>query len=566
MSHWILLHTHSIMAFIIAITQIGMWFFLIRSKKNIPIRRWMIFNYTSSSIWYLDQMIRFSIYPGAEGSLFYKLETVFLYSPAFAMLMIANFQVYHLFLRPLFEQERRWLLRMAIPLLLVFMGANAWNEFFNQSDLKGFQIISFTWGIITNIGTLIIAVRKATVLGKEDRNAYKAHLLLGSVSLCYIVLSVVNVIFDLYSPIGYWTFFILLWLGSIIMIVTYLYYSSIFVSFQIKLAGFSFVTAVTFLTAVTLVFFPPIMPSDIADRMLQQSGLIKMFVIIAVASLMIFIILPALLRRSLTQPLSQLLEAVKMVNQGNLQVQVPELYRDEIGSLTHHFNKMTHTLNQTNSRLVEYSQTLTELYANQQTIQEQTLNHVSQEIHDNVGQLLSLVKLQLNLAAEKEGEENLLLADARDNIGRAMMDLRDMAKGMSSDRIRLLGLYTSVDQEAQRIQRTGVCEISVTCEGKAQNMDNQKETILFRVIQECLQNIIKHAQATQAEIAFAYAASALKIEVRDNGKGFLISRGNSLSGLGMMNMHHRIELMRGKVTVESEPGFGTKIVIELPLT
>ena len=106
-----------------------------------------------------------------------------------------------------------------------------------------------------------------------------------------------------------------------------------------------------------------------------------------------------------------------------------------------------------------------------------------------------------------------------------------------------------------------------TCmEGKAQNMDNQKETILFRVIQECLQNIIKHAQATQVEIAFAYAASALKIEVRDNGKGFLISRGNSLSGLGMMNMHHRIELMRGKVTVESEPGFGTKIVIELPLT
>jgi signal transduction histidine kinase len=291
-----------------------------------------------------------------------------------------------------------------------------------------------------------------------------------------------------------------------------------------------------------------------------------MFVIIAVASLMIFIILPALLRPSLTQPLSQLLEAVKMVNQGNLQVQVPELYRDEIGSLTHHFNKMTHTLNQTNSRLVEYSQTLTELYANQQTIQEQTLNHVSQEIHDNVGQLLSLVKLQLNLAAEKGGEENLLLADARDNIGRAMMDLRDMAKGMSSDRIRLLGLYTSVDQEAQRIQRTGVCEISVTCEGKAQNMDNQKETILFRVIQECLQNIIKHAQATQVEIAFAYAASALKIEVRDNGKGFLISRGNSLSGLGMMNMHHRIELMRGKVTVESEPGFGTKIVIELPLT
>lgn len=554
------------MAFIMVATQLGMLLFLLNSSEQIPVRRWMIINYFASTVWYLDQLFRFSLYPGIEAGLLYKLETIFIYSPALAAMLLANFQIYYLFIESRFEKERKRMAKLVIPLALLLVIAIAWNELKNDSNQLMFQAISFIWGMLTNIGTLIIAARKAWAFKGYRSDGWNAHLLFAGVSSSFIFLSVVNLIYGLYSPIGYWTFFVFIWIGNLMLIITYLTYSSVFVSFQIKITGYSYVVVVSLITVVTLVFYPPLMPLDIKNRILQQSGLMKMFLILSFAILFIIIVLPSLLRRTLTFPLKSLLSAVDKVNAGKLNIVVPELYNDEIGSLTRHFNKMTHTLNQTNSRLVEYTQTLTEIYANQQTIQEQTLNHVSQEIHDNVGQLLSLVKLQLNLAAEKGGEENLLLADARDNIGRAMMDLRDMAKGMSSDRIRLLGLYASVDQEAQRIQRTGVCEVSVTCEGQAQPMDRQKETILFRVIQECLQNIIKHAQATRVEIAFAYADSAVKIEVRDNGKGFLITRGNSLSGLGMMNMHHRIELMRGKVTVESEPGFGTKILIELPLT
>jgi two-component system NarL family sensor kinase len=566
MSSWFLLHTHSLMAFIMVATQLGMLLFLLNSSEQIPVRRWMIINYFASTVWYLDQLFRFSLYPGVEGGLIYKLETIFIYTPALAAMLLANFQIYYLFIESRFEKERKRMEKLVIPLALLLVIAIAWNELNNESNLLMFQAISFIWGMLTNIGTLIIAARKAWAFKGYRSDGWNAHLLFAGVSSSFIFLSVVNLIFGLYSPIGYWTFFIFIWIGNLMLIITYLTYSSVFVSFQIKITGYSYVVVVTLITVVTLVFYPPLMPLDINNRMLQQSGLMKMFLILSFAILFIITVLPSLLRRTLTLPLNSLLNAVDKVNAGKLNIEVPELYNDEIGSLTRHFNKMTNTLNQTNTRLVEYTQTLTELYSNQQTIQEQTLNHVSQEIHDNVGQLLSLVKLQLNLAAEKGGEENLLLSDARDNIGRAMMDLRDMAKGMSSDRISLLGLYASVDQEAQRIRRTGVCEVNVTCEGQAQPMDRQKETILFRVIQECLQNIIKHAQATRVEIAFAYAASAVKIEVRDNGKGFLITRGNSLSGLGMMNMHHRIELMHGKVTVESEPGFGTKIVIELPLT
>lgn len=566
MNPWFLLHTHSIMAFIICITQVGMLAFLIRVKKDIPIRKWMIINYTSSSIWYFDQIFRFSIVPGAQKDwLLYKLETVFIYSPAFAMLMIANFQVYYLFLRPMFERERKLFIAITVPMVLLFVGVNAWNEFANESDIYTFQLISFIWGMITNVWTLTISIRKAIKLDKIDQVAVNGQLLLGSVSFCYITLSLVNLYFGLYSPLGYWTFFILLWLGSIIMIVTYLTYSSIFVSFQIKIAGYSFVAVITFLTVVTLVFHPPIMPDEIELRLLQQDPLIKMFIILAVASVLISLLLPAILRNSLTNPLKSLLKAVKQVNEGTLNVEVPVLYRDEIGSLTVNFNKMTQTLRQTNEQLLEYTQTLTELYTNQQKIQEQTLNHVSQELHDNVGQLLSLVKVQLNLASEKDGLENQLLLDARENISRAMMDLRDMAKGMSSERIRVLGLLGSVEQEADRIRRTGICDVFITKNGKGLQMDHQKETILFRVIQECLQNIIKHAQATKIEMVFSFDLSHLSIEVHDDGKGFLLTRENNLSGMGLMNIQHRIQLMKGKVLVQSEPGSGTHVRIVVPL-
>jgi len=564
MNSWILLHTHSVMAYIMVTTQLGMLLFLINSSENIPVRRWMIINYFASTVWYIDQLFRFSLYPETEGSVLYKFETIFVYTPALAAMLLANFQIYYLFIESRFEKERKWMEKLVLPVTLLLVIAIAWNELLNKSNLYIFQAISFVWGMLTNIGTLLIALRKAWAFKKYNVDGLHAHLLFAGVSTCFIILSLINLRYGLYSPIGYWTFFIFIWIGNLMLIVTYLSYSSVFVSFQIKITGYSYVVAITFLIVVTLVFYPPLMPKDIINRNLQQSGLMKIFIILSFAILFIIIVLPSLLRRTLTRPLKQLLSAVDKVNAGILHVEVPELYHDEIGSLTNHFNKMTKTLQQTNSQLVEYSQALTELYFNQQKIQEQTLNHVSQEIHDNVGQLLSLVKMQLNLAAEKEGVENQLLADARENISRAMMDLRDMAKGMSSERIKVLGLVGSVEQEADRIRRTGICDVLVTKMGDGLQMDHQKETILFRAIQECLQNIIKHAQASKIDIAFSYTLSNLMIDVRDDGKGFLITRENQVSGMGLLNIHNRIELLKGKVLVQSEPSMGTQIRIEVP--
>ncbi len=565
MPSWILLHTHSVIAFIIALSQIGMLIFLMNLKTDFPVLRWLKLNYFASPIWYLDQMVRFSMYPGTEGSLFYKIETIFLYGPVLIFQMYANVQIAYLFIESKFEKERKFILKLLVTLSLILIGSLIWNELFNKSNFDVFQAISFVWGILLFIFIFSVTYRKALSFRNTNQDAYIAFLILTGASLAFFILAIVCVIFKLFSPIGYWTYFILVFLGEFSQIVAYVRYSSVFVGFQLKITAYSLLMLEVFLIVFALFFLPPELPENIPGRLLQQDGLISVFLIIIASVIVTSLFLPALLKRTITRPLQQLLLAVRSVNSGKLDIELPVLYQDEIGSLTSQFNTMTNSLQQKNNKLIEYSDTLSELYNNQQKIQEQTLNHVSQEIHDNVGQMLSLVKIQLNLAAQKNNFPNELISEAQENIGRAMMDLRDLAKGMSSERIKVLGLVGSVEQEAERIRRTGSCEVLVECKGAPIKLDHQKETILFRVIQECLQYIIKHSKATEIELLFNYFDKYLHINIKDNGKGFLVSRENNLVGMGLLNIHHRIQLMNGRIIIQREPGTGTNLHIEVPL-
>ncbi len=358
MDQLILLHTHSIMAFILATTQFGMLIYLLKLENATKIRKWMIINYLASVIWQVDQTIRFSLHPSVQGSLVYKLETVLIYSPALALLVLSYFQILYLFLYQPYERERRIMVRIVVPVAIGLVGFNAWNEFANNSNLFVFQVTSFLYGLITNIWALVISIRKARHLKKIDHQASKAHHLLVWVNLGFIVMCMVAVVFGFYSPVGYWTFFILIWLCNLAQIIIYITFSAVPASFQIKIAGFSFVTVVTFLTVVTLVFFPPLIPTEIDARMLQQDGLKQMLIIIAVASFFIVTVLPGLLRKSLSEPLKRLLAGVKQVNNGDLKVQVLVGSPDEIGDLTVNFNQMTQSLQKANEGLREYAENL----------------------------------------------------------------------------------------------------------------------------------------------------------------------------------------------------------------
>lgn len=206
-----------------------------------------------------------------------------------------------------------------------------------------------------------------------------------------------------------------------------------------------------------------------------------------------------------------------------------------------------------------------ELLKSQLEMQEETFNRISQEIHDNVGQIMSLAKVQINIMTESNDMNRDMLNEVKLNIAKAMTDLRDIARSLSSDRIRTIGVHTAALSEAERLNKSGIIHIDVEVEGQERKMQEDKKLILFRIIQESIQNIIKHAKASETKIRFNYNAAEIEAVISDNGQGFDIAEAAGRStGLGLSNIRTRTMLAGGRSRIESAPDAGTTITINMP--
>jgi signal transduction histidine kinase len=198
-------------------------------------------------------------------------------------------------------------------------------------------------------------------------------------------------------------------------------------------------------------------------------------------------------------------------------------------------------------------------------IQEQTFNVISSELHDNVGQVLSLAKVQINIMNERHEMNSEMLDLVKENIGKAMSDLRDIARGLSSDRIRMLSICETVEEELERINKSGILRACLAKQGQECRLDEQKKLILFRIIQESIQNCIKHAAATELTVSFLFDEGQLRVCIKDNGKGFDQQEAQPRNGgLGLMNIKRRAWLAGGEARVESSLHGGTSVDINIP--
>lgn len=208
-----------------------------------------------------------------------------------------------------------------------------------------------------------------------------------------------------------------------------------------------------------------------------------------------------------------------------------------------------------------------ELLRAQLEIQEQTLKTISQEIHDNIGQVLSLAKLNLNtMEVDKREELQEKIIDSKRLVSKAIQDLRDLSKSMNTDNIEAMGLVRAVEYELEMMRKTGY-KTELNVNGTAVRLEPQKELILFRIIQEVLNNIIKHAEASLVRTDISYDTYEIRISVRDNGKGFDVTPLNETStmGLGIRNMYNRTRLIGAAFEISSINGEGTAVSMAVPL-
>lgn len=200
-------------------------------------------------------------------------------------------------------------------------------------------------------------------------------------------------------------------------------------------------------------------------------------------------------------------------------------------------------------------------------IREQTLKSISQEIHDNIGQVLTLAKLNLGTmeTAEPVIREKLLIT--RQLVAKAIVDLRDLSRSFNTDHIAAIGFQAAIEYELGLIQKTAGITTSLSVSGEPFRINPQKELILFRIVQEVFNNAMKHAEAGSIKIALSFHDDKLELCIKDNGKGFqvdaTISGKQGLAGLGLRNIQNRAKLIGAEFDLVSQPGAGTTVTIHL---
>ena len=205
-------------------------------------------------------------------------------------------------------------------------------------------------------------------------------------------------------------------------------------------------------------------------------------------------------------------------------------------------------------------------------IQEQTFKNISQEIHDNIGQVLSLAKLTINtMNADNREVLKEKIDSSKELVGKAIKDLRNLSKSLNPDYVTDMGLERSIEYELELLKKASPYQVDLFREGESYRLEDKQELIIFRIFQEVLQNIIKHSNASGIQVYFYYHPDSFTLKVSDDGHGFDVLHINgsdkeaSGGGLGLRNIDYRARLISADFTVESQQGKGTTVKIRLPL-
>lgn len=229
-------------------------------------------------------------------------------------------------------------------------------------------------------------------------------------------------------------------------------------------------------------------------------------------------------------------------------------------------NKKRRLLEEKRHREAAYAE---ELLKTRLEIQETTLRHISQEIHDNFAQTLGLVKLTMATANPHQPEQvSGALLRSKELVAQVIQAMRQLSHSLSPDCLEHQGLQALIAQQLQQLEKTNQYTTKFTVNGYAEQRNLQKEMMVLRIVQELLNNIVKHAKATSISIDMAFQQDQLTIAVKDNGVGFDNGLAQSTtapsSGLGSLNLQKRIQMIDGSINITSSPGNGTKVVITVP--
>lgn len=205
-----------------------------------------------------------------------------------------------------------------------------------------------------------------------------------------------------------------------------------------------------------------------------------------------------------------------------------------------------------------------EIIKSQLETQEQTLQNISWELHDNIGQLLSVARMQLNIiqADLNENKKNLV-NETGEIISKSLQEIRSLSKLLNPEVVKNIGLEEAIQLEIDRFNRLNFINASLIINGDSRAINQKDEIILFRILQEFLSNSVKHSKTSKLEVTLTYSTDTLTIRIQDFGLGF--DENTVKKGSGLLNMKNRAKLINTIFDLKSAKDKGVSLTLTYPL-
>jgi signal transduction histidine kinase len=200
--------------------------------------------------------------------------------------------------------------------------------------------------------------------------------------------------------------------------------------------------------------------------------------------------------------------------------------------------------------------------------EENERQRIAKDLHDGVGQMMSAAKMNLS-AFESElkwSDENQQQSFEKiiQLVDESCKEVRSVSHIMMPNALLKKNLAMAIGDFVDKLDKKKL-QVHVYTEGLEERLDSNIETVLYRVIQECVTNVIKHAEATNLDISLIRDKDGINGTIEDNGKGFDISDKEKFEGIGLRNIITRIEYLKGTVDFDSAPHRGTVVGIHVPV-
>lgn len=246
---------------------------------------------------------------------------------------------------------------------------------------------------------------------------------------------------------------------------------------------------------------------------------------------------------------------------------------DEKGRFKGGFGAMTDITprKEAEKKLILYQGKLRSLASELSLAEERERRRIAGELHDRIGQTLAMAKIKLGALQESAGENPIVesIMEIRNFIEQAIQDTRSLTLELSPPVLHEFGFEAAVEWLTEQIYQQHHLPVKLENDGLPKPVDGDVGVLLFKVVQELLFNIVKHAQAHEVLLSLKKEYDLLRIIVEDNGTGFdtkdIRSRIGPEGGFGLFSIRERIDHLEGEFDIHSSPGKGTRVTIKVPL-